>query len=132
MKQQVYIFGCEGATILLEGKAKNIVLDSFKKTKLVFDNAVSSIEIVNYKGVQVQCKGVVPSVAIDKTDGCLASRGRVGAGSDDYVEKPIPEQFVHKDHGRPGHLVQRVGLVFTLNSLQEDCNQYMQISFGYG
>ncbi|KAG6971593.1 hypothetical protein JG687_00001947 [Phytophthora cactorum] len=45
--------------------------------KLVFDNAVSSIEIVNYKGVQVQCKDVVPSVAIDKTDGCLASRGRV-------------------------------------------------------
>ncbi|RAW35778.1 hypothetical protein PC110_g7905 [Phytophthora cactorum] len=77
MKQQVYIFGCEGATILLEGKAKNIVLDSCKKTKLVFDNAVSSIEIVNCKGVQVQCKGVVPSVAIDKTDGCLASRGRV-------------------------------------------------------
>ncbi|KAG3161329.1 hypothetical protein PI124_g7123 [Phytophthora idaei] len=71
MKQQVYIFGCEGATILLEGKAKNIVLDSCKKTKLVFDNAVSSIEIVNCKSVQVQCKGVVPSVAIDKTDGCL-------------------------------------------------------------
>ncbi|KAF1779433.1 Adenylyl cyclase-associated protein CAP, fungal type [Phytophthora cactorum] len=71
MKQQVYIFGCEGATILLEGKAKNIVLDSCKKTKLVFDNSVSSIEIVNCKGVQVQCKGVVPSVAIDKTDGCL-------------------------------------------------------------
>ncbi|KAG3113891.1 hypothetical protein PI124_g7130 [Phytophthora idaei] len=116
MKQQVYIFGCEGATILLEGKAKNIVLDSCKKTKLVFDNAVSSIEIVNCKGVQVQCKGVVPSVAIDKTDGCLVYiswEGREvqfvtskssemnvafphGAGSDDYVEKPIPEQFVHK------------------------------------
>ncbi|KAG6970996.1 hypothetical protein JG688_00004612 [Phytophthora aleatoria] len=116
MKQQVYIFGCEGATILLEGKAKNIVLDSCKKTKLVFDNSVSSIEIVNCKGVQVQCKGVVPSVAIDKTDGCLVYiswEGREvqfvtskssemnvafphGAGSDDYVEKPIPEQFVHK------------------------------------
>ncbi|CEG37951.1 adenylyl cyclase-associated [Plasmopara halstedii] len=116
MKQQVYIFGCENATILLEGKAKNIVLDSCKKTKLIFDNAVSSIEIVNCKGVQVQCKGVVPSVAIDKTDGCLVYiswEGRdvqfvtskssemnvafpEGAGSDDYVEKPIPEQFVHK------------------------------------
>ncbi|POM70397.1 Adenylyl cyclase-associated protein [Phytophthora palmivora] len=116
MKQQVYIFGCEGATILLEGKAKNIVFDSCKKTKLIFDNAVSSIEIVNCKGVQVQCKGVVPSVAIDKTDGCLVYiswEGREvqfvtskssemnvafpeGAGSDDYVEKPIPEQFVHK------------------------------------
>ncbi|KAL4167329.1 hypothetical protein KRP22_012815 [Phytophthora ramorum] len=116
MRQQVYIFGCEGATILLEGKAKNIVLDSCKKTKLIFDNAVSSIEIVNCRGVQVQCKGVVPSVAIDKTDGCLVYiswEGREvqfvtskssemnvafpeGAGSDDYVEKPIPEQFVHK------------------------------------
>ncbi|TDH72682.1 hypothetical protein CCR75_002757 [Bremia lactucae] len=116
MKQQVYIFGCDSATILLEGKAKNIVLDSCKKTKLIFDNAVSSIEIVNCKGVQVQCKGMVPSVAIDKTDGCLVYvswEGREvqfvtskssemnvafpqGAGSDDYVEKPIPEQFVHK------------------------------------
>ncbi|KAF4314656.1 hypothetical protein G195_011721 [Phytophthora kernoviae 00238/432] len=116
MRQQVYIYGCEGATILLEGKAKNIVFDSCKKTKLIFDRAVSSIEIVNCKGVQVQCKGVVPSVAIDKTDGCLVYiswEGREvqfvtskssemnvafpeGAGSDDYVEKPIPEQFVHK------------------------------------
>ncbi|CAI5737042.1 unnamed protein product [Peronospora destructor] len=116
MKQQVYIYGCEGATIVVEGKAKNIVFDSCKKTKLIFDNAVSTIEIVNCKGVQVQCKGVVPSVAIDKTDGCLVYiswEGREvqfvtskssemnvafpqGAGSDDYVEKPIPEQFVHK------------------------------------
>ncbi|RLN27385.1 hypothetical protein BBJ28_00025290 [Nothophytophthora sp. Chile5] len=116
MKQQVYIFGCEGATILVEGKAKNIVLDSCKKSKLIFDDAVSSIEIVNCKGVQVQCKGRVPSVAIDKTDGCLVYiswEGREvqfvtskssemnvafpeGPGSDDYVEKPIPEQFVHK------------------------------------
>ncbi|KAG1709577.1 hypothetical protein DVH05_020227 [Phytophthora capsici] len=119
MKQQVYIFGCEGATILLEGKAKNIVFDSCKKTKLIFDNAVSSIEVVNCKGVQVQCKGVVPSVAIDKTDGCLVYISWEGrevqfvtskssemnvafpeaAGSDDYVEKPIPEQFVHKITG---------------------------------
>ncbi|KAG7375805.1 F-actin-capping protein subunit alpha [Phytophthora boehmeriae] len=116
MRQQVYIYGCEGATILLEGKAKNIVFDSCKKTKLIFDRAVSSIEIVNCKGVQVQCKGVVPSVAIDKTDGCLVYiswEGRdvqfvtskssemnvafpEGADSDNYVEKPIPEQFVHK------------------------------------
>ncbi|KAG7393144.1 F-actin-capping protein subunit alpha [Phytophthora pseudosyringae] len=118
-EQQVYVFGCEGATILLEGKAKNIVLDSCKKTKLIFDNAVSSIEIVNCRGVQVQCEGVVPSVAIDKTDGCLVYvswEGREvqfvtskssemnvafpeGAGSDDYVEKPIPEQFGHKITG---------------------------------
>lgn len=116
MKQQVYVFGCENATIVLEGKAKNIVLDSCKKTKLVFDDAVSSIEVVNCKNVQVQSKGRVPSVAIDKTDGCLVYvswEGRdvqfvtskssemnvafpSGPGSDEYVEKPIPEQFVHR------------------------------------
>lgn len=115
MKQQVYIFGCENATIILEGKAKNIIFDSCKKTKLIFDNAVSSIEIVNSKNVQVQSKGRVPSVAIDKTDGCLVYiswEGRdvqfvtskssemnvafpSGPGSDEYIEKPIPEQFVH-------------------------------------
>ncbi|KAI9905211.1 hypothetical protein PsorP6_014213 [Peronosclerospora sorghi] len=92
MKQQMYIFG-----------------------QLIFDNAVSSIEIVNFKGVQVQCKGMLPSVAIDKTDGCLVYISWEGrdvqfvtskssemnvafpeaAGSDDYVEKPILEQFVH-------------------------------------
>ncbi|KAG6623799.1 Adenylyl cyclase-associated protein [Phytophthora cinnamomi] len=116
MKQQVYIYGCENATILLKGKAKNIVLDSCEKTKLIFDNAVSGIEVFRCKSVQVQCKGVVPSVAIDMTDGCLVYiswEGRQvqfvtskssemnvacpeGAGSDEYVERPIPEQFVHK------------------------------------
>lgn len=116
MKQQVYIFGCENATIILEGKAKNIVFDSCKKTKLIFDDAVSSIEVVNSRNVQVQSKGRVPSVAIDKTDGCLVYvswEGRdvqfvtskssemnvafpSGPGSDEYVEKPIPEQFVHR------------------------------------
>ncbi|KAG1709499.1 hypothetical protein DVH05_020150 [Phytophthora capsici] len=115
MKQQVYIYGCEGATILLEGKAKNIVLDSCTRTKLIFDSAVSCIEIINCKRVQVQCKELVPSISIDKTDGCLVYiswEGRgvqfvtskssemnvmlpVAANSDNYVEKPIPEQFVH-------------------------------------
>ncbi|DBA00337.1 TPA: LOW QUALITY PROTEIN: hypothetical protein N0F65_001532 [Lagenidium giganteum] len=116
IKQQVYVYGCDSATIILEGKAKNIVLDGCKKTKLLFDSAVSSIEIVNCKNVQVQCKGQVPSVAIDKTDGCLVYLSWEGRGaqivtskssemnvalpsgpdSDEMVEKAIPEQFVHK------------------------------------
>ncbi|TMW63887.1 hypothetical protein Poli38472_014797 [Pythium oligandrum] len=116
MKQQVYVFGCQDAVIILEGKAKSIVLDNAKKTKLLFDDAVSSIEIVNCKNVQVQCKGKVPSVAIDKTDGCLvyvSYEGRdvqfvtskssemnvafpTSPEGDEFVEKPIPEQFVHR------------------------------------
>ncbi|KAJ0395682.1 hypothetical protein P43SY_002475 [Pythium insidiosum] len=116
MKQQVYIFGCDNSTIILEGKAKSIVLDNCKKAKLLFDDAVSSIEIVNCKNAQVQCKGKVPSVAIDKSDGVLVYvswEGRdaqfvtskssemnvafpAGENSDELIERPIPEQFVHK------------------------------------
>ncbi|RHZ01145.1 hypothetical protein DYB35_002007 [Aphanomyces astaci] len=116
MKQQVYIFGCVNATILIDGKAKTIALDKCVKTKLIFDAAVSSIEIVNCKNVQVQCKLKVPSVAIDKTDGALvylSYEGRdalivtskssemnvafpASATSEDYIERPIPEQFVHR------------------------------------
>ncbi|ETW05476.1 hypothetical protein H310_03239 [Aphanomyces invadans] len=116
MKQQVYIFGCVNATILIEGKAKTIAMDKCVKTKLLFDAAVSAIEIVNCKNVQVQCKQQVPSVAIDKTDGALvylSYEGRnaqivtskssemnvafpASANSEDYIERPIPEQFVHR------------------------------------
>jgi adenylyl cyclase-associated protein len=115
IKQQVYIYGCTDATILLEGKAKNIVFDSCEKSRLIFDDAVSSIEVVNCKNVRIQCKGQVPSISIDKTDGCLVYVSWEGrdaqfvtskssemnvafpqaSGSDEYVEKPIPEQFVH-------------------------------------
>ncbi|OQR99830.1 adenylyl cyclase-associated protein [Thraustotheca clavata] len=116
LKQQVYIFNCNQATLIIEGKAKTIALDKCTKTKLIFDSAVSSIEIVNCKNVQVQSKGKVPAVAIDKTDGCLVYLSYEGRdvqfvtskssemnvafpqaeGSEEYIERPIPEQFVHR------------------------------------
>ena len=65
--------------------------------------------------MKVQCKGQVPSVAIDKTDGCVVylSEEAKGAqivtskssemnvsfpkpGTDEWMEVPIPEQFVNK------------------------------------
>ena len=114
MKQQVYIYGCIGATIVLNGKAKSIVLDRCKKTQLVFESAVSSIETVNCQRIKVQVKGTVPSIAIDKTDGCLVYLSKEAMGAqfvtskssemnvaypgpnDEMLETPIPEQFVHK------------------------------------
>lgn len=114
-RQLVYIYNCKGATIILKGKAKNIVLDSAKSTKLIFDSAVSSIEIVNCQRVQIQCLDKVPLISIDKTDGCVSyislnnkdvqfvtsksSEMNVqfpkAEGSDECVEVPIPEQFAH-------------------------------------
>lgn len=117
MKSQVYIYKCNHVSIVLSGKAKTIILDSCVRTKLIFDSAVSSLEIVNCKNVQVQCQARVPSVAIDKTDGCLVYVSYVGRNvhivtskssemnlcfptcdskeEAEMVEVPIPEQFVH-------------------------------------
>lgn len=109
-------YKCEEATIQIKGKLKSVILDSCKKTNLVFDTAISSCEIVNSKSVQVQSTGICPSFAIDKTDGCLVYLSEEATSITNFVtskstemnvswpdprsgeqkEAPIPEQFVHK------------------------------------
>jgi adenylyl cyclase-associated protein len=76
----------------------------------VFENAIASCEVVNCKGVEIQCTGKVPSIAIDKTSGIQLylsadsleseivtsksdSMNVVIPGIDDIVELPVPEQF---------------------------------------
>jgi len=114
-KQQVYIYKCENITINVTGKLKSIILDSCSKTNILFDSAISACEIVNCKRVQVQTRGLCPSVSIDKTDGCLVYLSKESLSSTSFVtskstemnvnwegedgetkEAPIPEQFVHK------------------------------------
>ncbi|CAM9249597.1 unnamed protein product, partial [Phaeothamnion confervicola] len=116
-KHQVYIYGCADATIDIKGKCKSVAVDSCKKTRILMDSALASVETVNCQRLQLQVRGSVPSVAIDKTDGFLiylsneglattfttskssemnVSFPRPGAGDDaDLIEMPIPEQFVH-------------------------------------
>jgi len=115
IKQQVYIYGCIGATIVINGKAKNIILDKCKKTQVVLESVVSSVETVNCQRVKIQIKGTCPSVAIDKTDGCTIYLSKEAMGAqlitskssemnvsfpnpkipDEMLETCIPEQFVH-------------------------------------
>ncbi|CAM9862612.1 unnamed protein product [Ectocarpus fasciculatus] len=113
-KHQVYIYGCVDATIDIKGKCKMVAIDGCKKTKVLLDDAISSVELVNCQRIQVQVRGSVPSVAVDKTDGFLCYLGKDGLettfvtskssemnvafpkpDSDEQMEMPIPEQFVH-------------------------------------
>lgn len=113
-KETVYILGCIGANITVNGKCKSIILDSCKKTQVHFDSCFASCEVVNCQRVQLYCREKVTSVAIDKTDGIVvhlpptsmdsevvASKSSemniswVGADGE-TVEKPIPEQYVHR------------------------------------
>jgi adenylyl cyclase-associated protein len=69
-KQAVYVFKCTGSTLIVKGKCNSIVLDNCKKMALVFDDVISSCEVINSQSMQIQVNGKCPTVSIDKTDGC--------------------------------------------------------------
>lgn len=117
MKENVYILGCVGATITVVGKCKSIIVDSCKKTKVHFDNVMASCEVVNSQRILIEVREKAPSVAIDKTDGIVVQlplssldTSVVASKSSemniswpdangDLVERPIPEQYVHRITG---------------------------------
>jgi adenylyl cyclase-associated protein len=120
VKHMVYIYGCDDATISISGKFKSVTIDSCNKTRVLFDTVISSCELVNCKRMQIQVRGTVPSIAIDKTDGCQTYLSKESLSTnfvtskssemnisfpnenDDMVEVPIPEQFVHRLIHTPG------------------------------
>lgn len=119
-KQTVYVYDCSNCMIQVTSKTNAITLDACSKVGVVFDSVVSSVEVINCKGVEAQCSnpdGAAPTVAIDKSVGCrlylpqrvlenteitTATSSGVnivcltdGEG-DDSVEHPVPEQFVSR------------------------------------
>nr|XP_053653217.1 adenylyl cyclase-associated protein 1-like isoform X2 [Cherax quadricarinatus] len=111
MDQSVYIFRCQNTVVQVKGKVNSVILDSCKKSSVVFDNLVSSAEVVNCQSCQVQVMGVMPTISIEKTDGCQVylSKGSLSTeivtakstemnvlipkDDGEFVECPIPEQF---------------------------------------
>jgi len=57
------------SSLQVQGKVNAITLDSCTRTGLVFQDLVSSCEVVNCTSVEVQSTGIMPTIAIDKTDG---------------------------------------------------------------
>ncbi|PRW32688.1 cyclase-associated 1 [Chlorella sorokiniana] len=120
-KQTVYIYNCSGSTIQVRGKVNAITLDKCSRTGLLFEAVVATCEVVNCTSVDVQCTGTVPTVAVDKVDGCqlYLPRTAMEGGTDvttakssavnvivpgatedaDPIESPIPEQYVTRCHG---------------------------------
>ncbi|XP_062609365.1 adenylyl cyclase-associated protein 1-like isoform X2 [Saccostrea cucullata] len=111
LKQTVYAFKCNNCTIKVSNKLNSITLDSCKKTAIVFDDVVSSLEFINCQSVQGQVMGKVPTISIDKTDGCLIYLSKdsldteivtakssemnilVPKADGDFTEFALPEQF---------------------------------------
>uniref|UniRef100_A0A8C6BJA9 Adenylyl cyclase-associated protein n=1 Tax=Monodon monoceros TaxID=40151 RepID=A0A8C6BJA9_MONMO len=110
LRQVAYIFKCSKSTLQIKGKINSITIDSCKKFGLVFDNVVGIVEVINSKDIQMQVMGKVPTISINKTEGCHIYLSEdaldceiVSAKSSemniliprdgDYREFPVPEQF---------------------------------------
>ncbi|XP_075709177.1 adenylyl cyclase-associated protein 1 [Rhinoderma darwinii] len=111
LKQVVYVYKCVNSTLQIKGKINSIILDNCKKLGLVFEDAVGIVEIINSRDVKVQVLGKVPTISINKTDGCHVYLSKdslkceiisakssemnilVPGSGGDYNEFPVPEQF---------------------------------------
>ncbi|XP_072304389.1 adenylyl cyclase-associated protein 1-like [Eucyclogobius newberryi] len=111
LKQVVYAFKCNKSTLTVKGKINSITLDNCKKTGLVFDNVVGIVEVINCRDIKIQVIGKVPTISINKTDGCHVYLSKeslsceiISAKSSemnvlvpkedgDFAEYPVPEQF---------------------------------------
>uniref|UniRef100_UPI0037E7D47D adenylyl cyclase-associated protein 1 n=1 Tax=Semicossyphus pulcher TaxID=241346 RepID=UPI0037E7D47D len=111
LKQVVYAYKCNKSTLQVKGKINSITVDNCKKTGLVFDDVVGIVEVINCKDVKIQVMGKVPTISINKTDGCHVYLSKdslkceiVSAKSSEmnilvpqedgeFTELPVPEQF---------------------------------------
>lgn len=110
--QTVYIYSCKNTTVQVKGKINSMVVDNCKKTAVVLDGVIGTVEFINCQSVQCQVNETVPTVSIDKTDGCqvffpngIGSTEIVTAkssemnimvpkpGGQDMAEFSLPEQF---------------------------------------
>jgi adenylyl cyclase-associated protein len=60
-------------TLQIKGKINSITVDKCRKLGLVFDDVVGIVAIINSRDVKVQVMGKVPTISINKTDGCHAN-----------------------------------------------------------
>uniref|UniRef100_A0A2K6TAH6 Adenylyl cyclase-associated protein n=1 Tax=Saimiri boliviensis boliviensis TaxID=39432 RepID=A0A2K6TAH6_SAIBB len=111
LKQVAYIYKCVNTTLQIKGKINSTAVDNSKKLGLVFDDVVGIVEIINSRDVKVQVMGKVPTISINKTDGCRAYLSKnsldcetVTAKSSEknvliptegsgFNEFPVPKQF---------------------------------------
>ncbi|KAI6191755.1 Adenylyl cyclase-associated protein [Aphelenchoides bicaudatus] len=110
MKQTVYVFRCENSVVQIKGKVNSVTIDGCKKTSVVVDNLLSQVEVINSQSIEVQTLGTMPTVSIQKTDGCQVYLSKdsmkaeivtskssemniLAPNGDDFIELPVPEQF---------------------------------------
>mmetsp|Transcript_8773 Transcript_8773/g.17187 ORF Transcript_8773/g.17187 Transcript_8773/m.17187 type:complete len:500 (-) Transcript_8773:954-2453(-) len=128
LKHNVYIYNANRCTITIPGKIKSITMDKCTRAKVIFDQVISTFEVVGCDACKVFCQKQVPSVAIDKSKGTqvnfsveaaqfppdivtsnisetnivLPGANPDGDPPSDPIEIPLPEQYITKITGQNG------------------------------
>lgn len=70
VKTGVFIGNCKGPDLVIkiEGKVKNITISNCHQCGIVFDNCVTTVEVIGSKRCQIQATEVAGSYIIDKCD----------------------------------------------------------------
>ncbi|XP_037651011.1 adenylyl cyclase-associated protein 1 isoform X2 [Sebastes umbrosus] len=111
LKQVVYAYKCNKTTLQIKGKLNSIILDNCKKMGLVFEDVVGIVEVINCRDIKIQVMGKVPTISINKTDGCHVYLSKDSVSCEivtakssemnvlvpnkdgEFTELPVPEQF---------------------------------------
>jgi len=65
-KMGAYFTQCFDCGLIIDTKCKAAVIDSCKKVKVQVMDVISTVEIVNSQSVTLYCKGIIPSITLDK------------------------------------------------------------------
>ena len=68
-KHAVALYKNDNVVLTVKGKVASITIDNCSNTSVIFDTAISSVEIVNSKKIQVQVNNNVPIMSVDKSNG---------------------------------------------------------------
>ncbi|CAF1192055.1 unnamed protein product [Rotaria magnacalcarata] len=111
MIHTIYVYKCSNSTLAVHGKVNSITLDQCTNVGIQFTSVVSLVEFVNCCQIKAQVMENVPTIQIEKTDGChvylsnlslntkfITSKSsemtiNVPFGDGEYKEYSIPEQF---------------------------------------
>jgi len=120
-KEKVFIEKTTYAVITVVGKCAAVVISQVENSGIIVDGVVSGIEAVNCSKIQIEAKGLLPQIQIDKVNGAsvflsgaesraasivtsLSSTINVivpgATDDDDPTELAVPEQFVSKLNGK--------------------------------
>ncbi|KAH9402032.1 F-actin-capping protein subunit alpha [Tyrophagus putrescentiae] len=119
MGQTVTVFRCDNCVLSVKGKVHSINVIECKKFSLVFEAIMGTVEFTRCQNIQAQALSTVPTISIDVVDAvelylsqqALEQASIVSSKSSavnisvpnakgDYVEHPIPEQFLTKWDGK--------------------------------